>query len=155
MKVLLINPPIRENAKPINFPIGLGIIASVLLENGHEVEVLDINALRLSQDQVISYLKKYSPDLIGIGGLITTYKYLKWIIPEIKSIFPNLKIIVGGGVVTENPEILLKATVADYAVIAEGEITIVELLDALISNTDLSEVKGLAFKNDKGNIIVN
>ena len=155
MKVLLINPPIRENAKPINFPIGLGIIASVLLENGHEVEVFDINALRLSKDQVISNLKKYSPDLIGIGGLITTYKYLKWIIPEIKSIFPNLKIIVGGGVVTENPEILLKATVADYAVIAEGEITIVELLDALISNTDLSEVKGLAFKNDQGNIIIN
>ena len=155
MKVLLINPPIRENAKPINFPIGLGIIASVLLEQGYEVEVFDINALRLSKEQVISNLKKFTPDLIGIGGLITTYKYLKWIIPEIKSLFPDAKIVVGGGVVTENPEILLKATVADYAVIAEGEITIVELLDALITNKDLSVIKGLAYKNDEGNIIVN
>ena len=67
MKVLLINPPIRENAKPINFPIGLGIIASVLLEQGYEVEVFDINALRLSKEQVISNLKKFTPDLIGIG----------------------------------------------------------------------------------------
>lgn len=155
MKILLINPPIRENAEPINFPIGLGIIASVLLENGYEVEIFDINALRLSKDQVILNLKKFTPDLIGIGGLITTYKYLKWIIPEIRSLFPDTKIIVGGGVVTENPEILLKATVADYAVIAEGEITIIELLDAITTNKDLSAVNGLAYKNDEGNIIVN
>lgn len=155
MKVLLINPPIRENAKPINFPIGLGIIASVLLENGNEVEVFDINALRLSKEQVISNLKKYTPDLIGIGGLITTYKYLKWIIPEIKSTFPNIKIVVGGGVVTENPEILMKATVADYAVIAEGEITIVELVDAINTSKNLSAIKGLAYKNSEGNVIVN
>lgn len=155
MKVLLINPPIRENASPINFPIGLGIIASVLLKSGHEVEVFDINALRLSKDQVKLNLKKYSPEIVGIGGLITTYKYMKWIIPEIKTLFPEATIIVGGGVVTENPEILLKATVCDYAVVAEGEITIVELLDAIKNKSDLSKITGLAFKNELGEIIVN
>ena len=155
MKVLLINPPIRENASPINFPIGLGIIASVLLESGHEVEILDINALRLPKEQIAQNLKKYSPELVGIGGLITTYKYMKWIIPEIKALFPEVAIVVGGGVVTENPEILMKATVCDYAVVAEGEITIVELMDAIKNKSDLSKINGLAYKNELGEIIVN
>ena len=37
MKVLLINPPIREWSKPNVFPLGLGYIASVLKESGYRV----------------------------------------------------------------------------------------------------------------------
>ncbi len=46
MKILLINPTIREWAKPNVFPLGLGYIASVLRGKEHEVEVMDINAHR-------------------------------------------------------------------------------------------------------------
>ena len=38
MKILLVNPPIRENAPPVNFPIGLGTIANVLCHEGHDVD---------------------------------------------------------------------------------------------------------------------
>ena len=78
MKILLINPPIRMDDTPSNIPIGLGIIANVLLGEGHEVKILDINAERLSESFVkerIDLNSRY--DIIGTGGLITTYKYLK------------------------------------------------------------------------------
>ena len=76
---------------PVNFPIGLGTIASVLLNEGHEVNVLDINARRLSPTETIQSLDlndKY--DAIGIGGLITTYKFIKYLIPEIKKRNPRM-----------------------------------------------------------------
>jgi radical SAM superfamily enzyme YgiQ (UPF0313 family) len=63
--------------------------------------------------------------------------------------------VVGGGVVTENPEILLKATACDFAVIAEGEFTIVELMDAITNSGDFSKIEGLAYKTDRGEIKVN
>lgn len=33
MKMLLINPTIREHEPPISFPIGIGIIANIMLQN--------------------------------------------------------------------------------------------------------------------------
>ncbi|GAH49634.1 unnamed protein product [marine sediment metagenome] len=57
MKVLLINPPIREWAKPNVFPSGLGYIASVLIKEEHDVEVLDINAYRWDKIRVSKNFK--------------------------------------------------------------------------------------------------
>ena len=41
MKILLINPLVREWAQPNCFPSGLGYIATVLLQEGHDVVVMD------------------------------------------------------------------------------------------------------------------
>ena len=156
MKILLINPPIRENEPPRNIPIGLGIIANVLLSEGHEVKILDINAERLSNSQVkekIDLKSKY--EIIGTGGLITTYRYLKWLIPELKNYNPNSKIVVGGGVVTEASTFLLSRTPADIAVIGEGEITMKEIVSALENNNSLETIKGIAYRKENNRIKIN
>lgn len=147
MKILLINPIIRENEPPRHVPIGLGIIANILLNEGHDVKILDINAERLSKSQVkdkINLKSKY--DIIGTGGLITTYKYLKWLIPELKKCNPDSKIVIGGGVVTATPTLLLSRTPADIAVVGEGEITMKELVFALKNDKSLDAVDGIAYK---------
>ena len=79
MKILLINPPIREWSQPNMFPQGLGYIAAALRNAGHEVEVHDINAHRWRQAQVEDKIKEADFDVVGTGSLITTYKYLKWL----------------------------------------------------------------------------
>jgi len=58
MNILIINPPIREWAKPNCVPLGLGYIASTLRMAGHSIDVLDINAYRYSKERVIAILKK-------------------------------------------------------------------------------------------------
>ena len=80
MKMLLINPPIREWAKPNILPLGLGYIASALRNSGHQVEVLDINAYRLSPEEVEDKIRVAKFDLVGIGAIVTVYKYVKWLI---------------------------------------------------------------------------
>jgi len=151
MKVLLINPPIRVTEPPRHPPFGLGVIANVLLQDGHEVEILDLNAYRLSKIETVKRIKLTSNkyDLIGIGGLITTYKYLKWLIPIIKKYNKSSTIVVGGGVVTPVPYLLINNTPADVAVIGEGEITMRELVNKIEKGNSLNNVKGIIYKEDK------
>lgn len=155
MNILLINPPVRENEAPRHIPIGLGVIASVLLNEGHTVKILDINAERLSKSEVKSRIDlKSKYGVIGVGGLITTYKYLKWLIPELKKCNPRSKLVIGGGVVTENPTFLLNKTPADIAVIGEGEITMKELVANLQNNGSFGEIEGIAYRK-RGKIKIN
>jgi len=156
MNILLINPPIRENAPPSSIPIGLATIASVMLNDGHNVTVLDINAHRYSFDEVLEKLDVNNAyDVIGLGGLITTYKYLKNLIPEVRVRNPKSKIIIGGGVVTESPTLLLSKTPADIAVIGEGEHTVIEILKVSENNHSLKKISGIAYKDNQNKIQVN
>jgi|GEM_PF-6288880 len=58
VNILLINSPIRLDAKPNCMPYGLATIAAVLRDAGYEVDSYDINALRPSKDTIIETLKK-------------------------------------------------------------------------------------------------
>jgi hypothetical protein len=49
MKVLMINPPIRTiDEHPPNFPTGLALIAAIIREDGHKLNVLDLSAEKKS-----------------------------------------------------------------------------------------------------------
>lgn len=155
MKVLLINPPIREWSKPNVLPLGLGYIASILLEKEHAVEVLDINGYRFNREEVEAKIKTAAFDVVGIGGIVTTYKYIKWLIMLIKKYHPNKKVIVGGSVGTSIPQIILSKTEADIVCIGEGEITIGEIIAALETDDSLKNVKGIWFKEADGQVFSN
>lgn len=154
MKILLINPPIREWAKPNCFPLGLGYITAVLEQEGHEVEVIDINAYRWTQAEVEERIKKAKFDAVGIGAIVTVYKYVKWLISTLKKYHPQKKVIVGGSVAASVPKTLLERTAADIAVMGEGEETARELFRALEKEGDLAAVRGIWFKDEKGGIQV-
>ena len=47
MKVLLINPPVRQRQTPQDIPVGLAMIASVTKQEGHKIAFLDLNANRV------------------------------------------------------------------------------------------------------------
>ncbi len=155
MKVLLINPPIREWAKPNVFPSGLGYIASVLIKEEHDVEVLDINAYRWDRTEVENKIRDTEFDIVGIGGIITTYKYIKWLIPILKKYHPDKKIIIGGSVGTSIPKIMLERNLVDVICIGEGEEVAKELFNVLKNNEDLSKVKGIWYKDNTGRIYQN
>ena len=155
MKIMLINPPIREWAKPNVLPLGLGYIASALRNSGHSVEVMDINAYRWSRDEVEKKIKTADFNVVGIGAIVTVYRYVKWLIGILKRDRPDKKIMIGGSVGTSIPRIILEKTEADIVCKGEGEITVVELVNALQSGIDLKTVDGIWFKGQDGRIIIN
>jgi len=150
MNILLINPPIREWSKPNVFPLGLGYIAAVLLQEGHDVEVLDINAYRWDKAEVESRIREANFDVVGVGGIISVYKYIKWLVSMIKEYHPDKKIIVGGSVGSSIPKIMLERNPVDVVCIGEGEETVGELVKVLEDNGDLSLVRGIWYKDSSG-----
>ena len=155
MKVLLVNPPIREWAKPNCFPEGLGILASCLKKTGRKVEAVDINAYRYSKEQVYEIIKKSDYDMVGMGGLITVYSYMMWFTKICKELHPDKPIILGGNAVTPIPQLILKHTEADIACINEGEKTIVEVANAIEKRQSLKGISGIWYREKNGDIVEN
>lgn len=149
MKVILINPSIRQEALPSFIPTGLGYLASYLEEAGHTCDILDLNALRLSDKETTSTFKKLERyDVIGLTGLITNYLQIKEFSKEIKKLFPNKLIVVGGPVTTGITTVFLERTKADIIVEGEGELILVDLMNALRDNMPLDEVKGIWIRKE-------
>lgn len=138
LKVLLVVP------KFVMFPVGIAYIASTLKKAGHQVDgfvVKDINTLR-------EHLRERDYDVIATGGLSSDFMRLKRISDVVKK--TKAKFIVGGGIITSEPELMSRALGADYAVIGEGEKTMVELLLNLARNSPVSSVDGIGyFDHDK------
>src|SRR3989338_8707589 len=155
MKILLINPPIREWSKPNVFPLGLGYIAAVLLQDGHKVEVLDMNAHRFNKEEAEDKIADADFDVVGIGGIVTIYKYIKWLVKTLKIYHPDKKIIVGGSAGSSIPKIMLEKNPVDVVCIGEGEETIKELMRTLEGDGNLSEVKGIWYKDKQDRICQN
>jgi len=149
MKILMINPPIRDWANPNCVPLGLGYIAATLrMFHVHTIDVLDINAHRYPKDTVTALLEEKDPDIVLTGGIITVYSYLKWLTSQLKTLFPDIPIMIGGSVSTSIPEIALSTLAADIACIGEGEITTVEVANCIENHKDLSSVKGIYYRKN-------
>ena len=156
MKVLLIVPEIRLDNKPYHFPFWAGILAAVAERNGMQVGMLDLNALRdnfkgnLVPNEVVAEeisLEKW--DLIGIGGLTSTYARIKQLVPIIRKSSPDSILLAGGGWSTYNPdEILQLVPEIDMICIGEGEETFAEICDEINSGTrNFDKIRGLCLNN--------
>ena len=146
--IVLVFPPIRTWDNPRNFPTGLGLIAAELRQAGYAVAVIDANGLRLDDEQVLEMIDQYDAPVVGIGGLITTYGWVKRMAGSIRRRRPESKIILGGSVATSIAETALRKLDIDVITVAEADDTAVELLDALLNNKPLEAIAGLAYLQD-------
>src|SRR5205814_495071 len=71
---------------------------------------------------------------------------------------PDCPIIFGGPLVTSAPRLIMENTVADYAVIGEGELTLTELMDHLFRThwaRPLEKIEGLVWRQAGGAVVAN
>ncbi len=164
MRVLLINPPYSaeerygkdlKNFGPLNEPLGLAYLASNLENGGHEVFILDAPALDLTNDGICKHIKNNKYDLIGVTMLTPMYSRSVEVINAVRKTFPNIQTVVGGPHPTILPEETLKNNEAiDFVVIGEGEIILLNLVNALVKSENIEKVAGIAFRKN-GSIIKN
>ncbi|MBF0235852.1 MAG: cobalamin-dependent protein, partial [Desulfamplus sp.] len=153
MKILLVSSPFGQKlGHYYTFPLGLAYISSVLKSAGHYVRCLNLNHREWPSESLAEALQTFKPDVVGTGGLSPHYPMLRDILATSKALRPTAITIIGGGAVSSEPELVLESTLADIGVIGEGEITSVELLNALATGRDLSEVDGLIYKDSNGNL---
>ncbi|MFC2140540.1 B12-binding domain-containing radical SAM protein [Candidatus Auribacterota bacterium] len=152
MNVLLISPPMQVHVAP-SFPsFGVFYVAQAMKTKGHNVQIVDIDGNRYPKKEVSEIIKKSDCDIIAIGGLVSIYPYLAWLVPEIKRLKPNIEIVLGGAIASSLGKRCFDRFDVDYIVIGEGEITIVELLEEIKTTRNFSSVKGIGYRNGNGGV---
>lgn len=151
-RVLLIIPPLSpqelftQAAKSTasKLPsLGVAYIASYLRKNGHEITIYDGIAEAKPIDAVVSDMHNY--DVIGITALSSYATRCIELLDRAKKSEVRAPLVVGGPHVTAMPGHLLLHG-ADYEVIGEGELTMLELVEHLESgNGSPTTIKGLVF----------
>ena len=138
MKILVVMP--NDNI----FPVGITYITASLKKAGHLVDGI----IYSNYDILVEKLRN-NYDFVATGGLSAEYIKLKYISNIAQQ--ANTKIIMGGGIITSEPELMSKALNVDYSIIGEGEETIIELITCIEKNENLSNVKGICYF-DKGDL---
>jgi len=149
MRVLLL---VYDNDSYIHwFPQGLGYIAAVLLEKGHDVVIYNQDSNHYPEEHLTEYLNRNHFDVIGLGIIAGYYQYRKLlkISKAIEQSTDKPFYIMGGHGPSPEPAYFLKKTNANVVIIGEGEETIVELLEKLARGETLHSVKGIAFREEE------
>ena len=150
MKIVLVSYPTRLDSPPYTLPFNLMYLATWLRENGHNPVIIDGGMLRIHTDELAKLVEKENPDLIGIGGIITGFSYLKKATKAIKKLLGDIPIVIGGQIASPIPDIIFDNTECDYIVHGYGEIPLLNLANALEKGNSTDSIKGISFfKNGK------
>ncbi len=155
MKVLLIpqknNYPDPRPSLDI-FGQAFPYIAASLKKAGHEVYGMNVGSVwcygsapLMLEKMLRESIEKNKPELIGLGGLSADYGFVRDAIIFIRQIAPHIPIVCGGGIITYDTDYIFKNLHPDFAVIGEGENTIVALANCLQHGGDLSAIKNIAY----------
>ncbi len=138
------------------FPLGLAYISASLKNNGYSVECLNLNSFTQSPSVLLAeQIIKKEIDVVCTGGLSAHYSNVKAVIDISKKTKPDIITVIGGGVLSSEPELILNALDASYGVIGEGEETVVELAHALSTSQNYEDIKGLIYRKQDKSIKVN
>jgi radical SAM superfamily enzyme YgiQ (UPF0313 family) len=153
LKVTLLYPNFGTGHRSLYFPQGLAYVAAALENAGHEVAVVDMEGNDLDSPEAFRLISDSRPDMVGFGGMITRYKIVRELGRQLKREMPNVFLMAGNSGATTVPELYLKSAGMDAVVSGEGEITAVELADALNARSDWRRVPGLAFLDEAGHTV--
>lgn len=146
-RIFLIDGAVATANSPfLSQPVGLLSLASVLRNNGHEVQVHDC---KLEMHSLPRRLTDFQPHIVGIRTLTFFRGILSYVSRMVGGLLPAAHLVIGGPHANADPLDALKLSGAACAVLGEGEDTIVELVEALIERTALCSVRGLAFLEDE------
>lgn len=136
------------------FPLGLAYISSVLKKAGHDVDCLNLNHCEGSVKELMNrYLSKKQYGYVLTGGLSTSYKQIKLVSDAVYALDHGVGLILGGGLISSEPELMFNTLQPNYIVIGEGEKTICELLECLENKGDTENIAGIGYRNNQGKFI--
>lgn len=172
MKVLLLSPPVtltKDKGYPLYPPIGLAAVAALLVEAGHEIEIVDCyvegiknvfslgnyKRIGLSEKTIANRILAFGPALIGIGCNFTDFRADAFKLAKVcKETLPSIPVILGGAHGTMYPKDPIENENIDVVVRGEGEKTMLEICERYSQGKSISNVAGTVVKQN-GGIIFN
>lgn len=133
-------------------PLGLLYIASALRKAfaGCLIELLDIGQQDLSIEEIEGRIAVSKPHMVGLSTLTCEVDVMRQVAEAVKKTSPHTMIVVGGPYASSSRQAVLDDRNIDVVVIREGEESIVELVRALEKGDGLSQVRGIAYRDERG-----
>ena len=154
MKFLLVVPKVAAGPGHFyTFPLGLAYILSALKQADFDVTGLNLNhSFEASESLIARTIREQNIDVVLTGGLSPQYALVKQIVAAAVAARPGIITIIGGGLVTAQPEVVYGALHPTYGVIGEGELTVTELAAALTKGSDVAAINGLIYTDAQGQV---
>lgn len=133
------------------FPLGTASLTACLEEEGFGVDFRDyqneLNSRKLFELDYFNSFLRNSSEVIGMGFSSEALPFVLISAKKLKEKNPEKKIILGGpGVGGVEEKLIESFPFIDVVVRGEAERTIVELVEAIKKEKDLSEVRGISFR---------
>ncbi len=129
---------------------GATYIATVLHNAGYPVRIVDVrfsfDPLREAYEQI-----RAGTDVLGVATFEDNFPFVRELMTRVRQDMPEVPIIAGGSLVTSVPHIFMEATPTDVAVISEGEITILQLMELYeqgLWDQELKNVRGIWYRKN-------
>jgi len=155
MKISLVGP--KWNKMVNSYPsLGLGYLAAVAEQDGHEVRIHDMGLDPQKQiaDEV-QEIVDFGPDLLAATAMTTSWYSIEQAVAAVREQI-DCPVVIGGPHATTLPEITLQDENVDFVVYGEGEETFRELIDYLDRGDGRYEwIAGLVFQDADGRPIRN
>jgi len=152
--VLLVNLYYQESGygERLNFPpVGLGYMSELLEAENIPHEVVDTGAGH-THAYVLEQIGATGAELVGFSLNSVCFPKSYELIRQVRKLFPELRIIVGGPhVSTRKAAILVENTAIDFAIVGEGEIPLARLCKGEL----LEHIPGLIYRGANGEIFEN
>ena len=148
MKILLVIPRYNltnEVSYRYAFPLGLAYISSAIKQAGYDIDCLNLNHKKGTIKEIVSKQLDKGYDIVCSGHTGIGYAVIEKIVQATREHTSKPKVILGGALITSEPELILNALKPDFEVLGEGERTIVELLSAIKNNKNSKEVNGIGY----------
>jgi len=143
---------VQKTGEGYQFPLGIAYISASLKAAEYTVYTLNLNHVTGDLFAALQHaIATHHIDVVLTGGISMQYNSIFELVKFTKMLNPNMINIVGGGLITAEPEVAFEALeFIDIGVIGEGEVTICELAHALEHERDLATVNGIIYqKNDQ------
>lgn len=157
MRILIINPPHQSigSRMPGEMlpPLGLLSIAGPLIDDGHNVALLDADPENWPLERLVRETVAHSPEvlLIGHNGSTSAHPTVVTLLTKFRARMRDVIIIYGGVFPTYHwRDVLEECPEVDIIVRGEGEETTRQLVSALAQQQPLAGIKGLAFRDAAG-----
>ena len=157
MRILLINVPhpaigsrIPDDHLP---PLGLLSIGGPLIDDGHDVRLLDGEFGPASTASLVAQAAAFAPDavLFGHSGSTSGHPVIAEVARAIVAVTPHVRIVYGGVFPTYHwREILADEPYVTAIVRGEGEETARQLMHALERGLPLGGITGIAYRGAAG-----
>jgi radical SAM superfamily enzyme YgiQ (UPF0313 family) len=129
-------------------PLSLLSLGAVLRSQGRKVHARDCIYSVPSRQELRRLLEELQPRVLGLSMMTINGYGGRDLAALAKAVVPQVVVVAGGPLATFMPEELLRLGVFDYAVIGEGEHTLVEFCDAVYADAleaTRHRIAGLAF----------